>query len=79
MRNVLKAFRLLLADVAALGKQGNAALVGLLAGAVAAVVAAVLGVHLTVATVSGWLVLAAGVAGTLEKLVTVKAAAPPAK
>ena len=74
MKNLLAALRLVLADIASLGSTGNRALVGVIAGAIVAVVAAVAGVHLTAAEVTGWLLIAAGIAATLEKLTAVKAA-----
>lgn len=72
MKTVLAAAKLLLKDIAGLSKPTLATAV---AGIVVPIAASILGAHLTVAEVSGWLVIAGGLAGTLEKVTNGKAAA----
>lgn len=72
MKTVLAAAKLLLKDIAGLSKPTLATAV---AGIVVPIAASILGAHLTVAEVSGWLVIAGGLAGTLEKVANGKAAA----
>ena len=69
MSRVLDALKALLKDVAALGTQGNAALVSALAAGIVAVAAKLLGAAVTVPEVTGWILLAAGIAAGIEKLV----------
>lgn len=76
MKDVLTAINLVLKDIASLGSNANRGLVGGIAAAIVAVVAAVAGVHLTPAEVGGWILLAASIAATFEKLGAVKAVRP---
>ena len=79
MKNALAAIKAVLSDVSALGKQGNAALVSAIAAGVVAVAAKLIGVDLTVAEVTGWILAAAATAATIEKQIAAKPAPAPAK
>jgi hypothetical protein len=73
MKNVKQAIRLVLADLSGLSKPAVALSV---AGVVAPIVAAVLGVDVTAAELAADLAVAGGIAATLQKLNVVKAPAP---
>lgn len=72
MKKLLAALRLVLADLSGLSKPAVASAV---AGIVVPIAVAVCGVHVTAAEVGGWLIIAGGVAATLQKLTAI---APPA-
>ncbi len=76
MKNIITALKLVIKDIAALGQPANRPLVAAIVAAIIAVAAAVAGVKLTVAEVSGWIVIAAGIAATIEKTQILKATAP---
>lgn len=72
MKNLLAAIKLALADIAKLETPAMAAAV---AGVVVPIIVAIAGVKVTAAEVGGWLILADGIAATLQKLPVVKQAA----
>lgn len=76
MQSFLTAVRLVLSDIAGLQVATKAAAV---AAVVVPVAASIAGAHLTVAEVTGWLVLAGGVAASLEKVTSGQAKAANAK
>lgn len=78
MKDVGKAFVLVLKDVAQLNKPQNSALVGALAGGIVAVLAKVAGVSVSADVVVGWIVACSGIAATIEKTFLVKSAAADA-
>ena len=76
MSRILSAFRDVLADLAHLETPTIAAA---LAAVIAPIAVALAGVHVTAAELAGWLVIAGGVAATLQKLLAPKPPAPAPK
>lgn len=72
MQNVLAAVKLILGDIAQLHV---AALATAVAAVLAPIVAAVAGANITAAELAGYLVIAGGVAGVLQKILSGQAAA----